>query len=240
MNKFLTIAAYSAALLSPFAAQAATEAFDAEISANVGFVSEYSFRGIAQSDEGPAVQGGFDITHGSGLYAGIWGSNVDFNDGDEATVEVDVYAGYSGSVNDFSYDIGAIYYAYPGADSSLDYDFFEGALALGYDFGIFSTSASVNYSPEYFAESGDAVYYALAVDVPVADTFTLSGHVGRQTIDDNAAFGVPDYTDWSVGLGYNLSGFDLSLQYVDTNLDEPTECADGCDSRVIFGISRSF
>ena len=53
-------------------------------------------------------------------------------------------------------------------------------------------------------------------------------------------FGVPDYYDWSVGLGYNLEGFDLSVQYIDTDLDEPSECADGCDQRVIFGISRSF
>jgi len=238
--KLYALLTVSTIALVPLSAHAATDIFDAEISANVGFVSEYSFRGIAQSDERPAVQGGFDIAHSSGLYAGVWGSNVDFNDGDQASIEVDVYAGYSGSFNDVSYDVGVIYYSYPGADSSLDYDFVEGAVAVGYDFDVFSASASVNYSPEYFGDSGDAVYYAAAVDVPLPSDFTLSGHVGYQSIDDNATFGVPDYTDWSVGLGYTLGGFDLSLQYVDTDLNEPNECADGCDSRVIFGISRSF
>ncbi len=211
-----------------------------DISANVGFVSEYSFRGIAQSDEQMALQGGFDVSHGSGLYAGVWGSNVDFNDGDEASVEVDVYGGYAGEVGGVGYDVGLIYYAYPGADSSLDYDFIEAALEISYDFEIFSVAASVNYSPEYFAGSGDAQYYALGVDVPLPHDFSLSGHVGRQEIDENDEFGTDDYTDWSIGLGYNFEGFDLSVQYIDTDLDEPDECADGCEDRVIMSVSKSF
>ncbi len=242
MNKhiFSKLLSLSALILSPLSAQAATTLSDAEISANVGFVSEYSFRGIAQSDEHFALQGGFDIAHNSGLYAGVWGSNVDFNDGNEASAEIDLYGGYSGSVGGVSYDIGAIYYTYPGADTPRDYDFVEGSFALGYDFDFAAVSASVNYSPDYFNESGDAQYYALGLDVPVMDDLTFSAHLGRQNIDNNGAFGVPDYTDWSLGLGYALAGFDLSVNYIDTNLDEPSECADGCGSRVIFGISRSF
>lgn len=239
-TNLLGVLTLSALTLAPLSAQAKMDNFDAEISANVGFVSQYVFRGISQSDENVAIQGGFDIAHGTGLYAGVWGSNVDFNDGDEASIEIDIYGGYGGSVGNISYDIGAIYYAYPGADSSLDYDFWEASFGLGYDFDVFSTSASINYSPEYFGDSGDSQYYALGVDVPLPADITLSGHIGYQAIDDNAAFGVPDYTDWSIGLSYNLEGFDLSLQYIDTDLDEPGECADGCDARVVFGVSRSF
>ena len=239
-------ALFAASLAAPVSVHAQDVEFVSEdgssvvMSANVGFVSEYSFRGIAQSNENPAVQGGFDISHESGLYAGVWGSNVNFNDGDEASLEVDLYAGYAGEIEGFTYDIGAIYYAYPGADSALDYDFWEGALSVGYDFDVAALTASVNYSPEYFGESGDAQYYALGVDVPLPHDFSLSAHVGYQDIDEEDVFGVPDYTDWSIGLGYNFEGFDLSLQYIDTDLDEPGECSDGCDGRVIFGISRSF
>lgn len=240
MKNLYVATALSPLLFSPLSAHAGEQIGHFDLSANVGFVSEYSFRGIAQSNENPAVQGGFDVTHDSGFYAGIWGSNVNFNDGDEAQLEADIYAGYSGNSDGVNYDLGLIYYAYPGADSALDYDFVEGALAIGYDFDVFSASASVNYSPEYFADSGDAFYYAAAVDVPLRDSFTLSGHIGYQDVDDNAAFGVPDYTDWSIGLGYSLAGFDFSLQYVDTDLDEPSECSDGCDARGIFGISKSF
>lgn len=232
--KILTLSALALTLTSM-----PTMAEEIEFSGNIGFVTEYSFRGIAQSNENPAIQGGFDASHSSGAYAGIWGSNVNFNDGDEAHSEVDLYAGYSGSADKVNYDVGVIYYTYPGADSDLNYNFWEGALSLGYDFDKFSASASINYSPEYFGESGTAIYYAAAVDVPLPANLTLSAHIGRQTIDDNVAFAVPDYTDWSAGLSYSTHGFDLSLQYIDTDLDE-SECADGCDARVVFGVSRSF
>ena len=108
MNKLYTAAALSALLLSPLSAQAGEKIGDFDLSANVGFVSEYSFRGIAQSNENPAVQGGFDVTHDSGLYTGGWGSTVNFNDGDEAQLEVDVYGGYSGAVKGLSFVVGLI------------------------------------------------------------------------------------------------------------------------------------
>ncbi len=241
-TSLLSSIAFSALIIAPLSANADPASLGLDVSANVGFVSQYAFRGISQSDENIALQGGFDAAHDSGLYAGVWGSSVDFNDGDEAQAEVDLYGGYSGSINNINYDIGVIYYAYPGADSSLDYDFVEGSVAVGYDFDLFSASASFNYSPEYFADSGDAQYYAVNADVPLPKDFTLSGHVGHQVIDDGASFGIgeDDYTDWSVGLGYSFAGFDLSLQYVDTDLDEPGECADGCEERIIFGVSKSF
>jgi len=234
-HSLLGVVTLSALTIVPLCAQATMDNFDVELSANVALVSDYSFRGISQSDEGPAIQGGFDIAHDSGIYAGVWGSNVDFNDGDEGTVEIDGYVGFANEVNGVGYDVGAIYYAYPGADDNLNYDFWEASFALGYDFDLFSASASVNYSPEFFGETGDAQYYALGVDAPLSDNLSLSAHVGHQEIDEGV-----DYTDWSLGLSYGFKGLDLSVQYVDTNLDEPGECADGCDSRVVFGISRSF
>lgn len=230
----LSVLAVAVCAYAP-AASAETQIGDFSLSANVGLYSDYAFRGISQSDEGPAVQGGFDVSHTSGLYAGIWGSNVNFNDGDEAKVELDYYGGYAAEYNGLAYDLGFIYYSYPGADSSLDYDFWEVAAAVGYDFGVASLSGSINYSPEFFGDTGDAVYFASALDVPLPYDITASAHVGYQAIDDGA-----DYTDWSLGLGYDFHGFGLSLSYVDTDLDEPGDCADGCDARVIFGVSKSF
>ncbi|MCB1784067.1 MAG: TorF family putative porin [Alphaproteobacteria bacterium] len=235
---FTGAVAVSAAMLAmPLAAHAETKIGSVDVSANVGFVTEYSFRGIAQSNEGPAVQGGFDLSHDSGLYAGIWGSSVEFND---ASLETDLYAGYSHSIGNFSYDIGAIYYLYPETDRSQDLNFYEIAAAAGYDFDVASISASVNYSPDFLAGSGDAVYMNLAGNVPLPYDFSLNGHVGRQIIEQNAAFGTPDYTDWGLGVAYTWKGIDMNLSYIDTDLKEPSECADGCDAKVIFGISHSF
>lgn len=127
-------------------------------SANIGAVSNYIWRGVTQTSDQAAVQGGLDVTHESGFYAGTWVSNVDFDDGAaeeisgivaydpetdsfatdddgnlivtgttsgsdpaSANYELDLYLGYSGTVNDdFSYDISGIYYAYPdGRDSDF-------------------------------------------------------------------------------------------------------------------------
>jgi uncharacterized protein (TIGR02001 family) len=214
-----------------------------EFSANVALVSEYSFRGIAQSDEGPAIQGGIDwsndLGNGAGIYLGTWGSNIDFNDSSEASSEFDFYGGLTYGIENWSFDIGAIYYAYPNTSDSLDYDFWEIQAAIGYDFNVAALTASINYSPDNFGASGDAQYYKLAADIPLPHDFSLSTHIGRQAIEKNSVFGVPDYTDWSIGLGYTVEGFDLALQYIDTDLDK-AECADGCDGRAIFSVSRSF
>jgi uncharacterized protein (TIGR02001 family) len=238
MKKFLLLSAAVFTVSVP--AYAAEDSLPGEFSTTVGFVSEYASRGLTQSDEHPAVQGSIDWNHDSGFYAGVWGSNVDFNDGDEANVELDFYAGYSGEVAGFAYDIGALYYLYPGADDDFDYDYYEGAFSLGYDFDIFSISGAVNYAPDNAANSGNATYVASYVDVPLPfmpfDT-TLNGSAGHQWIEDNDAFGLEDYTDWSFGISSNIEGFDVGLKYIDTNLDEPDECADGCGERVVFSVS---
>lgn len=158
----------------------------------------------------------------------------------EASLELDLCAGYAASVENFNYDLGLIYYAYLGADSSLDYDFVEVVGSIDYDFDTLSTSASLYYSPEYFGDSGDAHYWSADAEMPLPYDLTASGHIECQYVDDNATFGFEDYTDWSIGLGYTFEVFDLSLQYVDTDLSEPGECADGCEERFNVGTSRSF
>lgn len=227
----------TAATLLAATAPALAAEDDHVFSANVALVSDYVFRGITQSNEEPTIQGGFDYEYApAGLYAGVWGSGVDFAD---ASTELDYYAGWRHSWDALSFDIGAIYYDYPGSDGSLEYDYWEGALAVGYDFDVAAATVAVNYSPEFFADSGDATYSAFYLDIPLPYSLSLTSHIGYQAVDDNDAFALPDYTDWGVGLGYNFKGFDLAVTYTDTDLSE-SECADGCDERVIFSVSRSF
>lgn len=207
----------------------------AEFSGNVALTNDYVFRGISQTDEDPAIQGGFDFAHDSGFYAGVWASNVDFNDGDEAHIEIDVYGGIAGAFTDnFGWDLGVIYYAYPGADSSLDYDFFEIVPAISYDFGVAAVSASAAYSPEFFGDTGEAVYSSLNVDIPVGENFGVGLHVGYQDIED-----AEDYTDYGVSVSTSAAGFDFSLGYTDTDISD-SDCDDICDGRVVFTVARGF
>ena len=94
----------------------------AEISGNVSMVSDYAFRGVSQTDNQMAIQGGFDYAHESGFYVGTWASNVDSNflggDGVDPQIELDLYAGYGMELaNGVGLDFGVLQYFYPGSDS---------------------------------------------------------------------------------------------------------------------------
>lgn len=207
------------------------------LGATIGVVSDYRFRGVSYTDEHPALQGNLDWTHDSGVYLGAWASNVDFKDAD---AEVDLYGGYAFDYGAYNIDLGAIGYYYPGAADSYDYDYYEGKIAVSRSVGQVNTTGSLNYSPDYFRSSGDAVYAAFGADAPIMDTgFKVAGHAGYQWIDDETKFGAPDYADWSVGVSYDLYGFDLGLKYTDTNIADRF-CRDNCDATAIFSVSRSF
>lgn len=223
-----------------------------EFSATVTVTSNYVFRGITQSDNDVALQGSFDysvgLTKSINLDLSAWASSIDFNDGDQATVEIDYTGGFSGSIGNFSWGAVAIYYSYPSAAGRLNYDYVEGGLSGGYDFGVASVTAAVNYSPDYFAGSHDAWYKSLDVSVPIKAPAnpTIGLHIGHQSISAGRIFGTPNYYDWSVALGVKVEGFDIEVKYKDTSLRQ-SECFGGvggtkhfCSAAGILTVSRSF
>lgn len=228
-----------------------------DFSANVGIFSDYQFRGISQTDDNLALQGGIDYELDTGfqdtaLYLGVWGSNVDFNDGDEASLELDVYGGLSGSAMGLDWHGGVIGYLYPGASDSLNYDFYE--LTAGVDRAFTDTievGLGYSYSPDYFASSGSAHYLqaTTTVGIPLPDSITKFGlglnvaaALGRQWIQDNDAFGTPDYWTWSLGAAVTYKMLTLGINYVDTDLSDG-ECFGGtefCEARAIAYLQASF
>ncbi|MEP7084555.1 MAG: TorF family putative porin, partial [Betaproteobacteria bacterium] len=86
---------------------------------NIGLWSQYIFRGLSQTDYKPAVQGGIDFAHDSGLYVGAWASNIqwlrDFGIS-SGRVEVDLYGGWKKTfADDYTFDVGFLRYQYPGS-----------------------------------------------------------------------------------------------------------------------------
>ena len=210
-------------------------------SANVGLFNQYSFRGIDQSGEEAAVQGGFDWAHDSGFYIGTWASNVDFNDNDSVT-EFDFYGGYAKEIqNGINIDLSMIGYTYPGAYARSNYDYYEYSFGLGKSIGPVSFSTAINYSPEFFAKSGDATYWQGVLAYEFQE-IKISGHVGKQWIDLETTYGAPDYVDYSIWAFYAWQGFDLSVGYVGTDVDAGWNSTDqsGKEGRTIFGVSKSF
>jgi len=212
-----------------------TKILGGSISGNVGFYTDYIYRGVTQTDNEAAIQGGIDWAHDSGFYVGAWGSNVDFNDGDQASIEVDVYAGFGNSLDsvpELSYDVGFLYYWYPGATSSLDYDFWEVYGSLAYDFDVAAASVGIAYSPEFFGDTGDAIYYQLGLDVPLPYDVGFSAGYNFQTFNETAQ---DDYSDWNVGLSYAVWDLDLSLTYSET-----VDLGTSDNEALTFGVAYSF
>lgn len=236
MNKKMTTLA-AAVLMTASPLAISTAAAEVTFSGNVALTTDYIYRGISQTDSGPAIQGGFDLEHDSGFYAGIWASNLDF--GDDADIEIDYYLGFGGEFsNKLGYDLGYIYYSYPdsSAADTGNYDFDEIYASLSYDFGLAAVSGGLAYSDDFFGGTGDSLYASLDVDVPLPNDFALGLHYGSQDIDNGT-----DYDDWKIGLSKSLGGFDFGLDYTDTDLNDNSDCggANICDSRFIFTIGKS-
>ncbi len=246
------VLAFSPALLSPALAEETKPLIPGDFSANAGVFTDYTFRGTSQTGNEPALQGGIDYSvdtgmEGVGIYLGVWGSNVDFSDGDQASVEIDWYGGLSKTFGGVDVSAGFLFYTYPGAADSLNYDFLEGTLSLGYGINDnLSVGFGYNGSGDFFGANGTAHYVSGSAEysVPVKGMdLTLDASIGYQSIDNNAAFGTPDYWDWKIGATLSLTpNVAVTVFYTDTDLST-AECFSGgntCEARGQAALTASF
>lgn len=242
MQKRIIASALAAALLGSGAAFAE----DSPFSANVSIVSDYAYRGISQTDQRPALQGGFDYAHDSGFYVGVWGSNVSWlSDAEKGTgvnssnsLEIDVYAGYAAELGPIGLDVGLLQYYYPGdfdsawkTATNLDNpNTLEGYVGVSWEFLSFKYSHS--FTDLFGApDSKDSGYYDLSASYEVMDGLTLDAHYGYSDIRN-----ADNYEDWKLGATYSAGGFDFGLHYVDTDIKNSRIA----DERVILSVSRAF
>ncbi|MFY1920044.1 TorF family putative porin [Achromobacter xylosoxidans] len=194
------------------------------LTANVTLASQYRYRGLMQTNNKPAIQGGFDFTHASGLYLGNWNSSVSWlNDGNSdvsAPVEMDFYGGYKGNLAaDVPFDLGVLQYYYPG-DYPSGYtspDTTELYAGVGYGPVMFKYSVAMT-NLFGFADSKYSQYFDLSGNFDTGFWgLTVNAHVGRQTVR-NLTDGA--YTDWKLGLTKDFGqGLAISVAYIDTNAD---------------------
>ena len=213
-----------------------------EISGNVALTSDYRFRGISQSDEDIALQGGFDLGFDNGIYIGTWGSTVDFdrNDGFDGSLELDYYIGWASDIGDtgVSLDVGYLYYDYPG-DDGAEGDYQE----LYASIGFWDATLGVNYSDDYYGETDTFWYYYAQYSFGFAENFSLDFHIGYNDLEKNGGFLATDedpYVDYSVGITASYWAVDWTLAYVGTDLDEEDVFdTDWGEDTVVFTISKS-
>ena len=211
---------------------------------NVALTSDYVFRGLSQSWNNPAIQGGMDWDTGAGFHFGLWGSSLNFKEAalgttSQASVETDLYGGYAGKIDNFSYDIGFIYYWYPGARASLNYDLWEVYGKAGYDFGPAQASFAVNYTPDNFGGTDTAIYFNTGLTVLITDKLSVTGAVGYWDLKAPLA----NQWDWNLGAKLNVNNwFTVDARYYDTNIvgDCILVGKKTCGAKGVVTISRSF
>jgi len=236
------------------------------VSGNFALTSNYLFRGVSQTWDRPAVQGGFDYAHESGVYLGTWASNVSGNTFTNGSIEVDFYAGYNGMINDdLGYTVGLLEYYYPGAKTSATpsnkYNTLEANVGLSFKmfsvkysrtltdfFGIDQNNTPVNFNTSASdAANGDSKgsgYFEGNASFELPQEVTLGLHVGHQKVKHYSNL---DYTDYKVSVGKEVGGFGFTLAYSDTNAKteyykftangETKEVADGT---VLLTVSKTF
>jgi len=192
----------------------------AEVTTNLGATSDYRYRGISQTQNAPAIQGGIDYTNKNGFYAGNWNSSVSslvYTNG--AGIETDLYAGYKKEIQGITLDVGSYNYFYPRASvGKTNYDTRE--VYVGAAKGPVSIKVSQSLG-DYFAASNSrgSRYYQADVAYPIAGTkASILAHVGRTDVANQT---VLDSNDYNAGVGYNLAGFDLAAKYY-TNSNKTT------------------
>jgi len=201
-------------------------------SGNVSLTSDYVFRGVSQSNQEPALQGGVEYSADSGFYIGSWGSSISWLSDlstsaapISSSLELDVYGGYRGKFSDaVSYDVGAAYYWYPGDfpsgfNSADTLEVYAGITVVASD----KVSLGAKYSHATtdlfgYVDSDGSGYLDLSANFSVGAGVTINTHAGKQWIEGNAAF---EYTDWKLGATKAFdNGFSVALAYTGTDADD--------------------
>lgn len=157
-----------------FQAQAATVAGSAAIA------NDYVWRGSSQTRGDAAVHAGFKATAGSGWYASVWGSNVEFAPGTHASSELDFIAGWSGSVNDdWALDVNLTHYRYPSTTVDLDWTELNGTVTWKQNYWV-----QVAYSNDALATDERGVYAQIGARLPVSATVRLEAAAGHYWLED--------------------------------------------------------
>ena len=229
MKKAILSTAVVAAL---FAGTALAEEHLAELNVDteLALTTDYRFRGVSQTNEDPAVQGGMTLGLSSGIYAGVWASSM------ASGAELDYFAGLN--VDFASVTLGAEYryYDYTG-DYAVDPDYEElsvTASAMGATLGVI-------YSDDYSGTGAEYTRYGAAYNLPVGPLM-LHAHAGLNDFDQPYfADGEDQYMDYEVAASMNVvDNVTVKVAWVGTDLEkEAVGGLDLAEDAVILTVSAA-
>ncbi|MYM00105.1 hypothetical protein GR702_20315 [Novosphingobium sp. FGD1] len=238
--KFIpAVAALLVGIILPIAVHAQEEVPSSAvtISGSATITTDYRFRGVSQSDEDMAVQGGLSISHAGGVYAGVWASNLaGWGTFGGSNMELDLIGGYKAGLGaNTVLDVGLTWYMYPGGAN--DTDFAEPYVKLSGTSGPATLTAGVAYAPKQYAlanvsnapdsrgQKQDNLYiWGDGAFVIAGTPLTAKAHFGHS--DGNPGLGpngtsvapTGSYWDWSVGFDAAWRNLTFNISYTDTDI----------------------
>ncbi|WP_296598916.1 TorF family putative porin [Phenylobacterium sp.] len=268
--RYLALSALALAMAATTALAQEAASGPITVSGSFALVSDYRFRGVSQTDEEMAVQGGLTVSHESGFYAGTWGSNLaGWGTFGGPNIELDLFAGYKFEPTPgLSVDAGVTWYTYPGGASKTT--FAEPYVKVSGAVGPASLLAGVAYAPKQTAlgnysntpqsrgQKQDNLYLWGDASGTVPGTpVVLKAHLGYS--DGNPGLGpngtsvapTGKYLDWMVGADLPVGPVTLGVAYVDTDIGKAESAyllpnfanskgGSIADGKVVFSLTATF
>ena len=211
----------------------------ADLSATVSVTSDYTFNGVSQTGNDPALQASLDYSAANGFYVGTWASNVDFGNGDDTNLEWDAYVGKYFQLNEkVGLDAGIAYYTYYGDSASDSYNYPETYAKFAYNSSVGDTELNFWYSWDYFGLDVGHYIAMVAHTIEIAPGHSIKASFDRSTSNDENKWAWNENDTYNhICLEYITSyeGFALNLAVEDTSMN-----IDTADTRVVFTVSRTF
>lgn len=230
---------------------------------NVAITTDYRFRGVSQSSNNPAIQGGMNFNHESGAYFSVWGSSIDSSIGGGASAEMDLMLGYTTKL-DLSastkptLDVGVMRYGYFGSGDSVggkQPDFTEVYGKLTFADALTKGDAittGLAYSPEYFGHTNDFWYVSAGYSAPIGDTgFGFVGSVGYNKFKNEDSMAIAaggdgsddSYIDYKAGVTFGFQGLTAELDVIGTDISTDG-FSDGAEKPLkpgaVFSLTKTF
>jgi len=213
-----------------------------DFTVGAGLTNNYLFRGISQSNNAASVNANAELRYTFNdtwaAYVGTAGSSIKLATLDSSpNMELDAIGGVRATFGNFSADLGAIAYIYPGLSTPNNIfptnpTFYEGYVKLGYNITeTFNVGANAFYSPSFLDTNAKGTYLSATAKWTLPNDFAISGEFGRQFLGTTDAAhapyvltrALPDYNYWNAGISYSYKFATLDLRYHTTDLSKK-EC----------------
>jgi len=189
---------------------------------SISITNDYRVRGLTQTRNKPAIQGGVHARFDSGWFVGAWASTMDRNQGPSATYEIDAYVGVAWTLSpDWNAKLSVAHYWYPDDPARSRYEYDEISASLTFRAQL---TATVSWAPNigYFGRyegdrqmgRGSAIAYELTGLQPITSSLSLTAGVGYNDLTDIFQIG---YWYWNTGVTYSVGAVQFDLSRIDND-----------------------